>query len=198
MYYQPMDDVSAFILAGGRSTRMGREKAWLEIEGITLLERALMRARDLTSQVWIVGQAAKFSSHGPVIEDVYRDRGPLGGIHAVLSKSTSELNLIMAVDLPFLETTFLRYLIAEARGNHAVVTVAESEGRWQPLCAVYRPAFAGPAEQALLKSENRIDALFSQVETRIISQTELAREGFVENMFHNLNTPEDVESLRAL
>lgn len=198
MYYQPMDDISAFILAGGRSIRMGCDKALLEVEGMTLLDRALLRAREVTSQVWIVGQAAKFSSYEPVIEDVYRDCGPLGGIHAALGKSTNELNLMLAVDLPFLEAKFLHYLVAEARGNQAVVTVPESGEGLQPLCAVYRPAFAGVAEQALLKRQNKIDSLFAQVETRVIRQAELARQGFAGNMFHNLNTPGDLESLRAL
>jgi len=191
-----MDDLSAFILAGGKSTRMGQDKAFLKVEGMTLLERALALAGAVTSRVWIVGDAAKFSSAGNVVEDVYPDRGPLGGIHAALCVTETEFNLMLAVDLPFLDARFLQYLVTEARGSLAVVTVPESGGRLQPLCAIYRRQFAELAEQALLKGENKVDALFARTETRVIVQSELSELGFHEKMFHNLNTPQDLESLK--
>ena len=75
-------EVTAFILAGGKSTRMGADKAFIEFEGRTLLARALDLARSVTSNVCIVGTREKFARFAPVVEDVFRDRGPLGGIHA--------------------------------------------------------------------------------------------------------------------
>ena len=190
-----MDDLTAFILAGGKSSRMGRDKAFVQIEGVTLLHRALVLARTLTPAVWIVGDPPKFTSINPAIGDVHPGHGPLGGIHAALNASETDLNLILAVDLPFLETKFLEYLVAEARTTHATVTVPESGGRLHPLCAVYRRHFAGFAEKALLAGKNKIDLLFAEVETRVISQPELSRMGFSDRIFHNLNTLADVEAL---
>src|SRR5690348_1515752 len=94
-------DVAAFILAGGKSTRMGADKAFVPLDGRTLLARALDLARSVTPDVRIVGNPETFASFAPVVEDVFRDRGPLGGIHAALRASTKELNLILAVDVPF-------------------------------------------------------------------------------------------------
>jgi molybdopterin-guanine dinucleotide biosynthesis protein A len=94
-------DVSAFILAGGKSTRMGADKAFVEYEGRTLLARALDLTRSVVSGVWIVGSKQKFAALAPVVEDVFRDCGPLGGIHAALLGSFTELNLMLAVDMPF-------------------------------------------------------------------------------------------------
>ena len=107
-----VQSVTAFILAGGKSSRMGRDKAFLEWEGKTLLVRSLAVARAFTEEVRIVGDAQKFSAFAPVVEDILPEHGPLGGIHAALSQGTADLNLMLAVDLPFVEPAFLTFLIS--------------------------------------------------------------------------------------
>ena len=187
-----MPDLSAFVLAGGRSRRMGTDKAFLPFEGRTLLARALDLLRTLTPEVGIVGPAAKFAPYGLVIEDVYPGRGPLAGIHAALSASTTELNLILAVDLPFVTESLLRFIVEQAGAADAVVTVPRIAGGYQPLCAVYRRAFATLAQAALEAGRNKIDALFADTTTRILEEPELRRFAFSAAMFDNLNTPEDL------
>jgi molybdopterin-guanine dinucleotide biosynthesis protein A len=185
-------DVAAFILAGGKSTRMGADKAFVVLEGRTLLARALEVARAVTSDVRIVGDAGKFVAFAPVVEDVFRGCGPLGGIHSALRASAAKLNLMAAVDVPFVSPALLEYLIARARGSAAIVTVARV-GAWQPLCAVYRRKFAEVAERALREGRYRIDRLFEMVPTEVISAEELGAAGFSSAMFRNLNTLEDLE-----
>jgi molybdopterin-guanine dinucleotide biosynthesis protein A len=188
-----VDDVTAFVLAGGKSTRMGKDKAFLEFKGRILLARALELAGSVAQDVRIVGEPRKFAAFGRVIEDIYRERGPLGGIHAALKSSSTELNLMLAVDLPFVEPSFLRYLVFAAREAKAVVTVPRASDRLQPLCAVYRRRFAEVAEQSLAQGKNKIDTLFAVVETRIFGQEELSGAGFSGRMFDNLNTPKEFQ-----
>jgi molybdenum cofactor guanylyltransferase len=191
-------DVTAFILAGGKSTRMGADKAFVMFNGCTLLARALEVARFVTPEVRIVGEASKFASFAPVVEDVFGDRGPLGGIHAALRTSHTELNLILAVDLPFVSPALLQYLIKRAReSGSATVTVVQAGGGRQPLCALYRRGFADAAEQALRAGRYRIDALFEAGRTQVIREEELEAAGFSLKMFRNLNTPEEVEAARG-
>ena len=188
------DDVVGFILAGGKSTRMGMDKAFVGFDGCTLLARALDLVRSVTSNVCIVGAQEKFSGFAPVVEDIFRDRGPLGGIHAALRSSVTELNLMLAVDMPFVASAFLQYLISEARtAGGASVIVSRSDDRWQPLCAVYRRSFADAAERSLLAGRNKIDLLFDEAETRVIGNSELRRMGFSSSIFRNLNTLEELE-----
>jgi molybdopterin-guanine dinucleotide biosynthesis protein A len=187
-----MPDFSAFVLAGGRSSRMGTDKAFLQFDGHALLARALDRLHALTPEVRIVGPAAKFALHGRVIEDTYPGRGPLAGIHAALSASPTDLNLILAVDLPFVTDSLLRFIVEQARACDAVVTVPRIGGGYQPLCAVYRRAFAPLAAAALEAGRNKIDALFSATITRILEESELGRFAFSAAMFENLNTLEDL------
>jgi molybdopterin-guanine dinucleotide biosynthesis protein A len=189
-------ELTAFVLAGGKSSRMGADKALLQLPGQTLLQRGLELARSVSEDVRIVGVREKFGEFAPVVEDKYPNRGPLGGIHAALSATTNPFNLILAVDLPFLEKRFLLHLLAEARASGAVVTVPRAAGGLQPLCAVYRREFAALAEQALAAGRNKIDTLYAQTTVRIIEEDELVRFAFSPAMFDNLNTPEEWERAR--
>jgi len=188
---KPMEDVSSFILAGGESSRMGTDKAFLAMAGQTLLERAILLARSVTAEARIVGQAARFPGFPGVVEDVYAGQGPLAGIHAALSQTSTALNLILAVDLPLVRGNFLSYLIREARLSGATVTVPRTAQGWQPLCAVYRRDFGRIAEPALQAGKNRIDSLFAGTQIRAVEREELERIGLSESMFRNLNTPEE-------
>jgi len=175
---------------------MGSDKAFLQLGDETLLSRALKSARAIAGEVRIVGDAKKFADFGRVVEDVYRGHGPLGGIHGALSSSATELNLILAVDLPFVVPELLEYLLLRARESSATITVPRAAGGLQPLCAAYRRGFAEVAEQSLRQGKNKIDSLFASVGTRVIEEDELVRAGFSVEMFRNLNTPEELEKAK--
>lgn len=175
---------------------MGEDKAFLKLKGRTLLDRALDTVRTLTPEVIIVGERSKFSKFGTVVEDVFRDRGPLGGIHAALTASATDLNLILALDMPFVDKSLLKFLAREASGTDAVVTVPRTPAGWQPLCAVYRKAFGPLAERSLIQGQNKIDPLFSELKVFVIDDKDLERRGFSEAMFRNLNTRKDFEQAR--
>ncbi|HTC93060.1 MAG TPA: molybdenum cofactor guanylyltransferase [Terriglobales bacterium] len=187
--------VTAFVLAGGKSSRMGADKAFLKFQRTTLLDRAAGIARLVADKVYISGPREKF---GPeALEDVFPNCGPLGGIHAALKSSASELNLVLAVDLPFVEADFLRYLLRQAKaevnaGAPLAVVPRVAQG-WQPLCAVYHKDFAEAAEKALREKRYKIDWLFSQVPVRAVEEAEILKAGFSPGMFDNLNTREEFE-----
>jgi molybdopterin-guanine dinucleotide biosynthesis protein A len=184
-------ELSAFVLAGGRSSRMGSDKALLPFRGRTLLDRARELGREVAGSCRCVGSRDRYGDD--VIEDVYAGHGPLAGIHAALRAGATELNLILAVDTPLLTPEYLRHLVAQAERSGAVATVTRTaDGRLHPLCAVYRKSFADIAEGALREGRNKIDALFANVPTEYV---EPAPAGFDERIFTNLNTPEDLAKL---
>jgi molybdopterin-guanine dinucleotide biosynthesis protein A len=191
-----MEDLSASILAGGKSTRMGTDKALVLLDGRTLLSRMLDLARQLTSNVHIIGDPGKFAPFSSTIEDIFPGCGPLGGIHAALRSSLTDLNVILAVDVPFVSLTLLDYLISRATSSDANVTVARAAGGFQPLCAVYRRSFADAAENALRARHYKIDTLFAPTTTQVIEEAELEASGFSPRIFRNLNTPEELAEAR--
>ncbi len=187
-----------FLLAGGKSSRMGTntDKAFLDFRGQTSLDRALTVMGEVCGRVTIVGDPAKFSKYGstqygPVVADIFPGCGPLAGIHAALTHSTAELNLMLAVDMPFVTSELLEFIFAAAADSDAIVTVPRTSKGFQPLCAVYRRDFSAAAEQALRAGKYKIDAAFSGATIRVIDETELAAAGLTEQSFFNVNTPQD-------
>jgi molybdopterin-guanine dinucleotide biosynthesis protein A len=185
---------------------MGADKAFLVYDGQTLLERALAVMQAVCDRVTIVGDPAKFAQYASaehqaenretpkydrVVADIFPGCGPLAGIHAALAHPTADLNLMLAVDMPFVSKEVLAFILAAAETNNATVTVPRTSKGLQPLCAVYRREFLTVAEEALQAGKYKIDAAFSTVSTYEISAAELAKAGFPERIFFNLNTPED-------
>jgi molybdenum cofactor guanylyltransferase len=170
---------------------MGADKAFLDFRGQTLLERALGVVSAVCGSVMIVGEPAKFARYGTAVADIFPECGPLAGIHAALTHSTAELNLMLAVDMPFVSRELFTFLFEAAEESGAVVTVPRTGTGLQPLCAVYRREFAVVAEEALRVGKYKVDAAFSGVSMRVMEEGELAAAGFSEQSFFNVNTPQD-------
>ncbi|MBI5387245.1 MAG: molybdenum cofactor guanylyltransferase [Verrucomicrobia bacterium] len=131
-------DLSAVILAGGESRRMGRDKAWLEADGQSLLAGAVAKARELgAEEIFISGREGEDYSalHCPVLLDLEPGFGPLGGIERGLRAAASPLLLVLAVDLPHMTTVFLRQLAA--RCDVLTGAVPKLNGELEPLAAIY-------------------------------------------------------------
>jgi molybdopterin-guanine dinucleotide biosynthesis protein A len=196
-----VQQVNAFIIAGGKSSRMKQgpempssSKAFLSVDGRFLIEHAIQQAR-VADDIYIVGPKDKFSAYGRVVLDIFPDAGPLGGIHAALKRTRAELNLILPVDMPFLKRDFLVCMLETALKNTALVTVPRMNGRLQPLCAVYRKGFVEAAETALNEGKHKVDVLFVPATTAYIDvdTPEMRQLGFETGMFDNINSPDDYE-----
>ncbi len=198
-----MTTVAAFVLTGGKSSRMGEEKSALLLDGHTLLERAIEIARAASANVRLLGTASlgvpplpSFDTSGieiDIIPDRFPGCGPLAGIDAALSATNADLNFILSVDTPFVPTAFVRYLVDRASANDALVTYPRPSSGYQPLCAVYRKQFGPIAEAALQSGKYKIDPLFARVPSCTIDDAELRKLGFTDEIFDNLNTPDDWE-----
>ena len=175
---------------------MGQDKAALTLNGRTLLEHALAALRGVCRDVAILGRHDLYGPLAPVYEDIFPGCGPLGGIHAALSSSHTQFNLIIAVDTPFLIPEFLSYLAERAIDSAAVVTTPEIDDYTQPLCTVYSLDFLPIAEHALRQGNYKIVPLFPRERTLVIEESELRRFAFAADMFENLNTPEDLARAR--
>src|SRR5271166_4565266 len=155
-YDDGVEGVSAFILAGGRSSRMGTDKALLQWNGENLLQNALSKAKEVSPAPMIVGSRARYSSYGDVIEDRFPDCGPLGGIHAALCATQTDLNLVLSVDMPLMTAGFLRWLVPLAASGEELAIVPEVQRRLQPLCAVYRRGAQCVIESALKRGDFKV------------------------------------------
>jgi molybdenum cofactor guanylyltransferase len=152
---------SGFVLAGGGSTRMGRDKALLPYRGTTLVEHMAQAVQAAAGSVALVGDPMRYSSLGyPVHPDKFSGCGPLGGIYTALSVSSAHWNLIVACDMPGVTADVLRVLLASAQewSGSCVVAIGPT-GEPEPLCAVYHrrclPALARAIEQKRAEFEEK-------------------------------------------
>jgi molybdopterin-guanine dinucleotide biosynthesis protein A len=192
-----VNPVSVFILAGGRSTRMGSDKALLQLEGKTLLERALATAQQISDTVIVVGARERYSDFGAeIVEDEFQQCGPLAGIHSALGVSDSELNIVLSVDTPIVTAEFLKYLVQRAMAQpDALATVPDADGGIQGTCAVYRRPFRAVAEQQLKRGRYKVTDTLALVRVEYVEESEMREAGFDPAMFANLNTPEEFSQL---
>jgi molybdopterin-guanine dinucleotide biosynthesis protein A len=210
----PQTAIKGFIQAGGRSSRMKRDKAWLELEGVPMIERVIAAARPAVSRLGIIVNAANpqieryeklaVSCEARLIFDLHEHLGPLGGIHTALAHcGDNESALILACDLPFITTEFLSFISnihktenpqSAIRNPQSITVPLDQSNRLQPLAAIYKQSLEATVEQMLAANELKVDSLYSRVSTRRVDFAEFARLRDAERFFSNVNTPEDYQA----
>ncbi len=195
---QRFDSVSGFVLAGGSSSRMGQPKQNLVLGPETMLERQVRMLRSVCRDVSVVGPAVE---PGPesvrFLPDVFPGCGPLGGIHAALAACRTEVNLIVACDLPFLDPRFFRDLLRYAMDSEADVTIPEDKAhRTVPVCAVYRRRIQAIIRARLAQGLNKADGYFRSVRVRQIPWSYILSAGFSSHIFDNINRPDEFKAVQ--
>ncbi len=177
---------AGFVLAGGSSSRMGRDKALLPWRGGVLIEYVAKIVGAAAGSVTVIGPPERYAAFGfPVEADDHAGLGPIGGIEKALGATKAAWNLIVACDMPALDTAFLGSLFdaAEASGADVVMPLGES-ARPQPLCAVYHRRCLAVVREAIARGERKVTAALAGL--RIHTVPGEARD------FTNLNTPAEL------
>lgn len=190
-------DFTGFVLAGGKSSRMGVDKFTLELDGKTFLARAVSTLSNICESVKIVlNQTQIIETDRTIVRDFFADRGALGGIHAALTNCQTKFAVILAVDLPFVSVESLEKLaeIALASNKFLAYVPRQTDGRPQPLCAVYRAKYCLPTlEKTLTENEKAsVRDFLDQVYPKYIEANRLGED---ENLLFNVNFPEDYQKL---
>jgi molybdenum cofactor guanylyltransferase len=181
---------AGFVLAGGLSTRMGQDKALLPWKGSTLIESVAREVFDAAGNVTLIGSPELYGNLGfPVIPDKIAGCGPLGGLHAALSATTADWNLLVACDMPGVNCLLLKDLLEAADASGADALVPQTPEGLEPLCAVYHarllPAVEFAIQSKLLKMHDFVSrnwaALWPAPDPSV---------------FRNLNTPHELSEMR--
>ncbi|GFE59876.1 molybdenum cofactor guanylyltransferase [Geobacter sp. AOG2] len=190
MNEKPEPDITGVILVGGKSSRMGRDKAFLKVAGRTLFERIREVFAKSFGQVLLVGnREERFAGcRLPVLPDIYPGSA-LGGIYTGLHGATTEYIFVSSCDLPFPNREVIRYLCSQREGFDVVVL--RTDDGYEPLFALYSKNCLGPIRELLESGECCAYGYYSQVRVRYVAYRELApfdRDG---TAFLNVNTPEE-------
>ncbi|HVG18529.1 MAG TPA: molybdenum cofactor guanylyltransferase [Blastocatellia bacterium] len=183
--------MEGFITAGGLSSRMGRDKAWLEIGGRPMIEHVIAALMPVTSSVSVIANSPEYSRLGlRVFADTHTGVGPLEAIRTSLVNAQAPRAALVGCDLPFVTSELFSFLF-EMEGDHqAIVPIGEDE-RLEPLCAVYSVAALDCVADLIKRGERKVSKLFDLVPTRLIAFDELRHLRGAELFFQNVNTLKD-------
>lgn len=188
--------VEGFILAGGRSRRMGRDKALIEFEGTTLLARAFATVSAVAVKTTVIARTPDAYPGFPVIADLRPDCGPLAGIETALSVAKTDAVIVLACDMPFVTADFLKLLTSKAGKDRAVIPV-DADGRPCGVCAVYGQEILPQVSNRLDADDRRLDRLFSSITVDFVQFADFAALPGAENILVNLNAPNDLTAARS-
>jgi molybdopterin-guanine dinucleotide biosynthesis protein A len=182
---------AGFVTAGGRSSRMQRDKALLKLGGLTMIERVIGALQPVASSIAIIANDPVYEKFDlPVFADTNKGIGPLEAIRTALANSRQEKAVVAGCDMPFVTSELFAYLLDQAQGYDAVVPL-DAEGRIEPLCAVYSTAAMSEVCRLIERGDLKMAHLFDAIHARVIEFSELRNLPRSELFFENINTPED-------
>ena len=189
--------IEGFILAGGESSRMGRDKALLELSGEALIVRTARLVESASERCTVVGDSVRLEGFElDVIEDEFPGAGPLGGIATALRSSEVEWNLIVACDLPYLTREWLEFLIEHAVQSDSDAVLPMNERGAEPLCAMYHKRAESAIRAALDRGVRKVTDALADVRIKFIEPSQW--KGFDSEglLFKNMNSPADYEEAK--
>ena len=197
-------EVVGYVLAGGGSTRFGRDKALVEVGGTPMLKRMIELLRRVTKEVKIVATANKYAASGvTTVEDRWPGEGPLGGIITALEDAARtaarpEWNLILSCDMPFLTREWLALLCERAGRSKAQVVFPHSTSGPEPLCACWETAAAARLRSGFESGVRKVTAGIALLRAEVLDEADWKRFDSAGRLFWNMNTAADYEEARRI
>ena len=187
--------MTAVILAGGKSSRMGSNKAFLKLKGKTFIELQIDLLREVFDDIFISANTPLEYEYLnlPVFKDIYPDKGPLGGIYTSLINSNSFHTFMLACDMPFVGVKLIKHL--KDLTKEFDVVIPKSERGLEPLHAFYSKNCIDPIKRELEEDNLRIINFFPQVNTKIVELDNLTTSASFNNSIKNLNTWHEYEDI---
>ena len=193
-------EVTAVLLAGGKSRRMGEDKRFLSVGEKTLFDRSLAVLRAVFRNVMVViaQDSPALQADVPVLRDLVPDCGSLGGLYTGLKQAATPSVFAIACDMPFLDEATVRYFI-ELKGD-ADVVMAKLDNGWQPMHALYHQRCL-PVMESLIKARTlQIHQLATHpsLRVRVVTPADLSAIDPLGRSFYNVNTPADLAEAKVI
>jgi molybdopterin-guanine dinucleotide biosynthesis protein A len=196
-----MTDVSVAIMAGGKSSRMGTDKAFVTLQGRTLIAHLLERVAGIGQRetFLVANHPADYAHLGlPMFTDVLPGKGSLGGIYTAIQVSQSAYTLVLAVDMPLVRPALLRYMVSLCEGDAHDVIVPRVGGHLEGLHAIYGRRCLDPIRQQLDADRLKVIGFYDAVRVRLVDEPEHRRFDPDGGSFFNVNTPADLAEAARL
>ena len=195
-------ELTAVILVGGKSTRLGQDKVFVEIGGQPMIQRVVGRLQAVAAHFVLVAAEpvadpqARYGVPALAVADRYPGKGSLGGLYSGLAAAPTEWAFVMAVDMPFVNPALVDYLAKLTDGYDLVLPIVA--GRPEPAHALYSKRCLEPIEHKILSDQLKMIGFHDQVRVRQVNERDLRRHDPELRSFLNINRPSDLERARQL
>ena len=188
----PFRNVTGLILLGGKSSRYGSNKALVEIEGVRLVDRVAGVMKSIFHRVLLLTNTPEEYAYLqlPMVEDLIKDLGPMGGIHTGLMTMSDEAGFIVACDMPFLSERLIRHMV-DVRDDFDAV-VPRMDWMLEPLHALYSKKCLPAIQEAIGQHQHQIAKCFARMRVRYVDEEELRLWDQGLRSLFNINKPEDL------
>jgi molybdenum cofactor guanylyltransferase len=187
--------LTAVILAGGKSSRMGQDKGILHIHGKPMVMHIIEAAREVSDNIIIVANNDNYNDFGyPVYRDHFPGCGPLGGIYTGLTRSATARNLFLSCDIPFVNGRLLKFLQNRSEYRQDALVPLHNDVK-EPLCAIYHKRVLKTVLKQILKEDYKLQNLLEKLNVKYADPASVL---LPETLFSNINTPEQLNHLRGI
>jgi len=196
--------VAGYVLAGGGSTRFGRDKALVKFAGRSMLARAIELMRGVRSEVRIIAPPGKYANfETEAVNDLWPGEGPLGGIVTALLHTREhvpacEWNMIVSCDMPFLTAQWMQHLVERTAKSEAQVIVPRSTHGPEPLCACWRTDAVETLQAAFERGVRKVTQGIALLRAEVLDERDWKRFDSAGRLFWNMNTAADYEEARRI
>ncbi|MFH1613146.1 MAG: molybdenum cofactor guanylyltransferase [bacterium] len=199
MFYEKKNiNISGTILSGGKNSRMGQNKAFIEINGITIIERTINIFKEIFDEIIISTNSLQnfklYENDVIIIPDIIKNFGPLSGIHSALSKTTKESVFFIACDMPFIQKDIILQIINCFNETICDCVVPKIGDSIEPLCAIYKKKINNDLQNFLKNTNNY--AIKNFLKTIDVHYLDLENNFFSRKLFINLNAPSDLDKIK--
>lgn len=194
-----MQPASAAVLVGGKSKRMGKNKALINIGSGSIVEITINKIRPFFQEIILVTNKVESYSrlNIPMVSDTYKNCGPLGGIHAALKAASFEFVFIVACDMPFIEPKFVEYILKSVEQDYDIV-IPRVNDYYEPLHALYSKRCLPVIESCLNEGELKATSIWPYLKVKFVDREEINRFADPVKVFFNINTPVDLNKAKKI
>jgi len=181
--------VTGIILAGGQSSRMGTDKAFIKLGNKTLIQHSIDKLKEFCNEI-IISSNKNFKTEYPIVHDEIKNIGPVGGIISCLSYSSNDINIVLSCDMPFITEMVFRRLI---QNQGEMVTVPTIDGKNpESLCAIYKKPVLTLLKKEVLKQNYKLQKIIGGIPHRVIDLSD------INHQFLNINHPHDLKKANMI
>lgn len=194
--------MNAIVLAGGKSTRFGSNKALYKLEQVPMLDNIIEKLEPLFNKIYVIGDPNLSSKNNPKIihlNDIIKDKGPLGGLFTALKITDSKYNYLQACDMPFIKKEYVKFIKKQVEESSKYEAyIPKKDGYLEPFAGIYKKEISDKVLDLINQNKLNFDYLYDLIKIKVIKEDKIRKAVDIERIFFNINKKEDIRKYNKM